>query len=115
MKKKVIILGLTITIVFVVWFYNRRHAGLDLTPLKEYAINTTPCLKEFELEKSKGISLKCSNPPLPSKRVIYLLNRSEVNVDYKKYVIQIFLELFSQQLLKYHQCFEVRESPFFWE
>ena len=43
------------------------------------------------------------------------MNRSEVNEDYKKYVILIFLKLYSQQLLKYHQSFEVRESPFFWE
>jgi hypothetical protein len=112
MKKKIVLFALVV-VSFLIWIVNRRSVGMDLTPLKQFAVSTIPCAKEFQLEGEKEkFTVICRHPPQPSDTVISILNRSEINDDYKKYVLLIFLKLYYQQVIRYNQSFEVRDSPF---
>jgi hypothetical protein len=113
-KRKTIFLITSIIIIgFLIWEMNLRVVGMDLAPLKQFAINTTPCQKEFETVEKDGSIEICIAPPQPPDTVIKILNRSVINDNYKKYVLLIFLKLYYQQVLMYNQSFDVRLSPFF--
>lgn len=95
-----------------VWFFNRRIPGINMSALNYYAENYNPNIVELENKQVQKGSLMISTPPRPSKDIIYILDRAEINDEFRRCVLLIYLKLYYAQLQYYHQSFDVRQSPF---
>ncbi|RKR84952.1 hypothetical protein BDD43_5205 [Mucilaginibacter gracilis] len=104
-KQKGILLGV-MCFCLLVYLCNRRVAGINMIPLKRFAINYQP------VAKNRSASFTGIQLPAPPCSVIGILNKSVINVEYEKYVLLIFLKLAVFEHATYHDDFELRDGPF---
>lgn len=102
-----------VILVLLMWIYNLRKDGVEISPLASFAMTCKPC--ELELKnRSSGIDSEviCTKPPMPPDDVIEILNKRSVDEEYKKWVLLIYLKLYEKQKLLTHQSFETRDTPY---
>gem|GEM_PF-1524020 len=91
---------------------SRRYDGIDITPLKEFAISCEPCKQQLADTASFQKGIWCTTPPLPTQQALFVLKHRTIDDEYRKWVLLVYLKLYAKQMELYRIGFEVRESPF---
>ncbi len=110
MRIRIWIVALVSAVCFVI-SRNFRESRISIAPLAQFATECTPCILQ-KLDSTQERLHLCDEPPFPPDEVVSVLDRREIDEDYRKFVLLIYLKLYKEQLVLYGQSFEVRETPF---
>lgn len=108
--------GITAVIASIsIYYLNARSKEILIDPLRDFAVSFEPC-PDMNARGGRIDSVGfCTNLQYPPQDVLFVLDHREIDYEYTKWVLLVYLKLLEKQLILHNQCFEVRDTPFFFK